>query len=46
MEHKGAIFFCVCRGKVTEGIDFSDELARAVIMVGVPFPPVYDRRIE
>ena len=25
--------FCVCRGKITEGIDFS-----AVCLVGVPYP--------
>lgn len=43
---KGAILMAVCRGKIAEGIDFSDELARAVLMVGIPFPPLYDRRIE
>lgn len=30
--------FCVCRGKITEGIDFSDNLCRAVCLVGVPYP--------
>jgi Rad3-related DNA helicase len=36
----------VCRGKVSEGIDFVDELARAVFLIGIPFPPIYDKRIE
>jgi len=34
---RGAILFCVARGKVSEGIDFAHHLARAVIMVGVPY---------
>lgn len=34
---RGAVLFCVARGKVSEGIDFAHHLARAVIMVGVPY---------
>lgn len=29
----GAVFFAVCRGKVSEGLDFADNNARAVITV-------------
>jgi regulator of telomere elongation helicase 1 len=33
--HKGgAVFFAVCRGKVSEGIDFPDKAGRAVILTG------------
>ena len=38
--------FAVCRGKVSEGIDFADELCRAVFLIGVPFPKVTDKKIE
>ena len=34
----GAIFFGVSRGKISEGIDFKDYMARAVISVSIPFP--------
>ncbi|KAG1711219.1 Fanconi anemia group J [Nymphon striatum] len=30
-EQNGAIFFAVCRGKISEGLDFADNNARAVI---------------
>jgi Rad3-related DNA helicase len=33
----GALFLAVCRGKVSEGLDFSDHNARAVITVSVQY---------
>ena len=41
----GAAMFAVMRGKMSEGIDFSDEKGRVVCIVGVPFPPLNDARI-
>uniref|UniRef100_A0AAF5DG82 General transcription and DNA repair factor IIH helicase subunit XPD n=1 Tax=Strongyloides stercoralis TaxID=6248 RepID=A0AAF5DG82_STRER len=34
---RGAVFFCVARGKVSEGIDFMDHYGRAVVMLGIPY---------
>ncbi|VEL09296.1 unnamed protein product [Protopolystoma xenopodis] len=34
----GAVAFSVCRGKVSEGLDFADAYARLVITVGIPYP--------
>ncbi|KAM9812031.1 Fanconi anemia group J protein isoform 7-T7 [Syngnathus typhle] len=36
----GALFMAVCRGKVSEGLDFTDDNARAVITIGIPFPNI------
>mmetsp|Transcript_17607 Transcript_17607/g.38535 ORF Transcript_17607/g.38535 Transcript_17607/m.38535 type:complete len:932 (-) Transcript_17607:928-3723(-) len=44
LQNKGGIFFAVCRGKASEGIDFSNGKARAVIITGIPFPPMKDPR--
>ena len=41
----GALFLAVCRGKVSEGLDFADENARAVITVGIPFPSSKDKQV-
>lgn len=42
---RGAVLFAVCRGKLAEGIDFRDEAARGVIVVGIPFPHTGDLQI-
>ncbi|XP_055531532.1 regulator of telomere elongation helicase 1 homolog [Wyeomyia smithii] len=42
---RGAVFMAVCRGKVSEGLDFADMNGRAVIITGLPFPPLKDARI-
>ena len=43
--HQGAMFFAVARGKVSEGLDFSEGLCRAAIVIGIPFPPFKDPRV-
>ena len=36
----------VCRGKASEGIDFSDSMCRCVMITGVPYPPFTDRKVQ
>ena len=36
---------CVCRGKLSEGIDFIDDAARAIFVIGIPYPCVNDPRV-
>jgi regulator of telomere elongation helicase 1 len=45
-EGRGACFMAVCRGKVAEGLDFADENGRAVLITGLPYPPLKDPRVE
>jgi len=37
-DEKGAVMMGVCRGRMSEGLDFSDNAARMVIIIGIPFP--------
>ena len=41
--HKnGALLLAVHRSVASEGMDFKDKQARAVISVGIPYPPIND----
>ncbi|PFX28485.1 Regulator of telomere elongation helicase 1 [Stylophora pistillata] len=41
-----ATFFAVCRGKVSEGLDFADMNGRAEVITGLPFPPKMDAKVR
>ena len=34
---KGAVLFCVTRGKVAEGVEFSGHYGRCAMLMGVPY---------
>ena len=42
---KGAVLFAVCRGKISEGVDFSDRHGRSVIIIGIPYASRNDLNI-
>ena len=37
---------CVSRGKLSEGLNFTDELARACLVIGIPFLLVNDSKVN
>lgn len=43
---RGGALLGVFRGKVSEGTDFANEDARAVVLVGIPFPNSKDLRVQ
>ena len=40
------ILMCVSRGKLSEGLNFSDNLARACLVIGIPYLLVNDSRVN
>ena len=43
---KGAVLLAVMRGRSSEGVDFLDDCARAVVVIGIPFPPLYETTVR
>ncbi|KAK0404225.1 hypothetical protein QR680_017351 [Steinernema hermaphroditum] len=43
--NSGATMFAVVRGRMSEGIDFADTHCRAVVIVGIPYPPFKDTKV-
>ena len=43
---RGAVFFSIARGKVSEGVDFNNHYGRAVIVFGVPFQNTLARNLR
>jgi len=39
---QGAVLFGVGRGRASEGLNFANEYARAVVVVGIPYGPLRD----
>ena len=45
-KYKGAILLSVCRGSCSEGMNFKDDMARLVIVIGIPYAMLYDPKVQ
>lgn len=43
---KGALLLSVIGGKMSEGINFADDMARCVVVVGLPYPDITDPELR
>jgi Rad3-related DNA helicase len=39
------VLFALIRGKISEGLDFSDDKCRGVVIIGVPYPARKDIKV-
>ncbi|KAG7279750.1 LOW QUALITY PROTEIN: hypothetical protein CRUP_021366 [Coryphaenoides rupestris] len=46
LEERKTMGPCSSPGKVSEGLDFTDDNARAVVTIGIPFPNIKDLQVE
>ncbi len=42
---RGAVFFSIARGKVSEGVDFAGHYGRCVLMIGIPYQNTLSRNL-
>ena len=43
---RGAVFFSIARGKVSEGVDFAGHYGRAVVVFGIPYQNTLSRNLK